>query len=202
MYSSLHNALNVLASKRGFSLVEAAIVLGVVGLVIGGIWVAASAVQENLKIERTLKTVSLVSESARNLFPVWAINQRLPADDTGTYITSEAIKSGIIPGDWIPSGSNQSKHPWGGNFDVYLQRQAGTSMVNLMLSPPLSAASCIRLVMAVGNAYRDNNTLRYIGIAGTPTTLLSTFPVSLSAATTACATSPLTYLAFYFVSRV
>lgn len=34
---------------RGFNLIEAAIVLGVVGLVIGGIWVAAAAVQSNLR---------------------------------------------------------------------------------------------------------------------------------------------------------
>jgi type II secretory pathway pseudopilin PulG len=32
--------------KKGFSLVEAAIVLGVVGLVIGGIWVAAASVKQ------------------------------------------------------------------------------------------------------------------------------------------------------------
>jgi hypothetical protein len=34
-------------SQRGFNLIEAAIVLGVIGLVIGGIWVAAASVQRN-----------------------------------------------------------------------------------------------------------------------------------------------------------
>lgn len=36
---------NCSTAKSGFNLVESAIVLGVIGLVIGGIWVAASAVQ-------------------------------------------------------------------------------------------------------------------------------------------------------------
>lgn len=36
--------------KYAFSLIEAAIVLGVVGLVIGGIWVAAAAVQETMRV--------------------------------------------------------------------------------------------------------------------------------------------------------
>lgn len=36
-------------SRRGFSLIEAAIVLGIVGLVIGGIWVAASAISHRQK---------------------------------------------------------------------------------------------------------------------------------------------------------
>lgn len=39
--------------KKGLSLIEAAIVLGVVGLVIGGIWIAAAAVNENIKWRRT-----------------------------------------------------------------------------------------------------------------------------------------------------
>lgn len=39
--------LDHLRLRLGFNLIEAAIVLGVVGLVIGGIWVAASAVRNN-----------------------------------------------------------------------------------------------------------------------------------------------------------
>lgn len=38
---------------KGFSLVEAAIVLGVVGLVIGGIWVAAAKVNDSIKWRQT-----------------------------------------------------------------------------------------------------------------------------------------------------
>lgn len=38
-------------SRRGFNLVEATIVLGVVGLIIGGIWVAASAVTTTRRTE-------------------------------------------------------------------------------------------------------------------------------------------------------
>ena len=36
-------------TRRGFNLIESAIVLGVVGAVIGGIWVAASAVNDHIK---------------------------------------------------------------------------------------------------------------------------------------------------------
>lgn len=39
--------------RRAFSLIEASIVLGVVGLIIGGIWVAAAAVNENMKWRQT-----------------------------------------------------------------------------------------------------------------------------------------------------
>jgi len=42
---------------RGFNLVEAAIVLGVVGLVIGGIWVAAASVSQQFKVQRFLTSL-------------------------------------------------------------------------------------------------------------------------------------------------
>jgi hypothetical protein len=37
------------SAQSGFNLIEAAIVLGAIGLVIGGIWIAASAVNRNLR---------------------------------------------------------------------------------------------------------------------------------------------------------
>lgn len=44
--------------RSGFSLIEAAIVLGVVGLVIGGIWVAATAVQQKMALNQTVELVN------------------------------------------------------------------------------------------------------------------------------------------------
>ena len=39
-------------AQSGFTLIEAAIVLAIIGLVAGGIWVAASSVYENLRTAR------------------------------------------------------------------------------------------------------------------------------------------------------
>lgn len=50
--------------RRGFSLIEAAIVLGIVGLVIGGIWTAASAVQARLRVSRALDFVTALHQTA------------------------------------------------------------------------------------------------------------------------------------------
>lgn len=41
------------SATNGFNLIEAAIVLGIVGLVIGGIWVAAAAVNDHYKWQKT-----------------------------------------------------------------------------------------------------------------------------------------------------
>ncbi len=46
-------------ARRGFSLIEAAIVLGVIGFVIGGIWVAAGAVMDRFKMSALMQGLVL-----------------------------------------------------------------------------------------------------------------------------------------------
>lgn len=50
--------------RRGFSLIEAAIVLGIVGLVIGGIWVATAAVKNRMAIRNALDLVFFLQEKS------------------------------------------------------------------------------------------------------------------------------------------
>ncbi len=53
--------------RKGFNLVEAAIVLGVVGLVIGGIWVAANSINEKILI-KDANTVMLTAFHVTNKY--------------------------------------------------------------------------------------------------------------------------------------
>ncbi len=55
--------------KKGFNLIEAAIVLGVVGLVIGGIWVAAAAVKDRFEEKHFYEQISHVVRVAQKLLP-------------------------------------------------------------------------------------------------------------------------------------
>lgn len=50
--------------RRGFNLIESAIVLGVVGLVIGGIWVAASAVKHRRYEQKFLEGFLVLKDKA------------------------------------------------------------------------------------------------------------------------------------------
>lgn len=79
--------------KRGFSLIEAAIVLAVVGAVIGGIWVAASAITTNRRIEEASQGILRVVTEAQNIF------KGLPANfnHNGDLL----YKIGAVPSDWI-----------------------------------------------------------------------------------------------------
>lgn len=77
--------------KRAFSLIESAIVLGVVGLVIGGIWIAMAAI--NLRMNR-LENVRLITLIISNLRHDFA---NMPPVSSGTYGLSDYIKTkGIV----------------------------------------------------------------------------------------------------------
>jgi len=87
--------------RHGFNLVEAAIVLGVIGLVIGGIWVAASAATEAHRVNETAKGMMSMCERIGNVFPSWGA----PAGYSSN-ITAAAGQAGVVPGDWQYNGSS------------------------------------------------------------------------------------------------
>ncbi len=97
--------------KMGFNLIESAIVLGVVGLVIGGIWVAATAVNEHSKINRTLEGLIITARNIQSLISVADSGNIGAADITSTVLSAEAF-----PADWVVGGS--IKTPFGGSVTV------------------------------------------------------------------------------------
>ena len=54
-------------ARRGFNLIEAAIVLAVVGGVIGGIWYSAAAMYENYKVNKTVEGIFSTARNVQNL---------------------------------------------------------------------------------------------------------------------------------------
>ena len=129
---------------RGFNLIDSAIVLGVVGIVIGGIWVAASAVREAMKVSETIQGVFLTSRNIQRVISTRdaeAIGQ--PVD-----ITTSLIDAGVFPRNWIQDG--RVIHPLGGEtlvisrvffvmpnwaprFTIYLEDVAKKKCVDLVM---------------------------------------------------------------------
>lgn len=101
-------------ARRGFNLIEAAIVLGVVGLVIGGIWYSAAAMYENYKVNKTVEQSLMIYQCIKNRFP------RLQCDYSNICLSS-AISSreketdfvgkiGCIPQDTKRDSSNPTSY--------------------------------------------------------------------------------------------
>lgn len=82
--------------RRGFSLVEAAIVLAVVGLVVAGIWVAAAHVMEQMRVTEAVKGLTLMADRTTRLLSRSDIETMGGGD-----ITSFAIDSGAAPPSWV-----------------------------------------------------------------------------------------------------
>lgn len=102
MADELNRHASKLTSKAalGFSLIEAAIVLGVVGLVIGGIWIGASAVRDNMRANAFLSLQGRILDDIQGNYK----NETLDMIGTrfftylkakGLYQSSD-VKSGIV----------------------------------------------------------------------------------------------------------
>lgn len=130
------------SSRTGFNLIEAAIVLAVIGLVIGGIWVAAAAVQDNLRIRRTADGVLMMASRGQSLIPL--------SEGTGSWndITTEAKAMGIVPPDWITASS--TKNPLGGTVMVALG--SGATPVLELYIKGLTESTCRELLSQLSSS--------------------------------------------------
>ena len=92
--------MNIVPSKisakmrKAFSLIEAAIVLGVVGLIIGGIWIGADAVYTNTKVNQTIQGIMMIDANLNRVF-----NGR-------TTVITTAIGGSVLDGMKILDGAD------------------------------------------------------------------------------------------------
>jgi type II secretory pathway pseudopilin PulG len=83
------------AQKRGFSLVEAAIVLAVVGGVIGGIWTASAKLHQERQLNQAVSDMLIVSNNIRRIYKGFDLSGYIRLD------TKAAYDAGIFEGSSI-----------------------------------------------------------------------------------------------------
>ena len=98
---------------RAFSLIEAAIVLGVIGLVIGGLWAAASTVRFKMQVNEITKAV------------VSTYQNMLTYKPNGTFWCATP-EMDILPRDWLSNGSYSG--PFGAGINACRQLDGKTSI--------------------------------------------------------------------------
>ncbi len=165
---------------RGFNLVEAAIVLGVIGLVIGGIWIAASTVYENMKVAHLITTVTQINNNAQKV-----LSASMVLDNAYTTIPSQ-LRYEIIPKDTAGPSIDAVGGGWGytsnihngynGSYGVSIVSRAdgatyynapnGAILINVTNLPRAACINFITRITAsaknelinVGNAFGVNRT--------------------------------------------
>jgi type II secretory pathway pseudopilin PulG len=92
-----------------FSLTELAIVLGVIGTILGAIWVAASHVYNNQRTDKAVQQIVTIASDIKALYPSGQIQ------GGAQMISPLAINNGIFPADMIGSyAGTEFGSGWGG----------------------------------------------------------------------------------------
>ena len=106
---------------RGFSLTELATVLGIVGLVLGGIWTASSMVYQNNKVQKAMVQTAFILSGYRTLYGTTGVDVGALADVTCTG----DVKNGYFPSEMLTAGctigavGTYPVSPWNGYVQVF-----------------------------------------------------------------------------------
>ncbi len=131
--------------RRGFNLIEAAIVLAIVGLVVGGIWIAAASVYENMRETKGHQQLLQIVQGVRNLYA--------GSNTSAGLNTAAMIAARVIPADMIVDATNATT-AWGGA--TTLSVDAGTSVNEFTVSMTgIPGAACIELATRARNLGAD-----------------------------------------------
>ncbi len=162
-----------LLSDRGFSLIELSIVLVVAGLVIAGIWIVMSTVNQNAREARLTSQVTEIMGNGRRVF---GRASELPnVSGTGPF-TRASITAGVFPADMVRNDTT-AIHALGSN--AYLAYAfSGTPVLNLTLAG-IRADNCSKLVTkVVGSAnVREQYGINALIIGATSINLSGDIPV-------------------------
>lgn len=133
------------AARKGFNLIEAAIVLGVIGLIIGGIWVASSSIQEKNRQQEFLRQITYIIDKTSSQFR----NMTIPSVDEPIVVNSgtpAALRTALLP----PSSTNMTS-PWGQGF----QLQIYNGYINIQYYR-IPLQTCISLAPRIASALRGS----------------------------------------------
>lgn len=114
---------------RAFSLIEAAIVLAVVGLVIGGIWVAASAVSFSRNVTALTSDIATIAQNIRSKGngTFW-VGPVVSSGSTTTYLQNTLFSMKLIPSNWgMDASQTYLVDPY---FGGYLSVQTGNGTLD------------------------------------------------------------------------
>lgn len=187
------------ADRRAFSLTELAIVLGIVGVVVGGVWVAADAVSDRQKVTKAMDELTHILMVLRDMQGGKA-NPALFEEnnlDYGGTVSAGSwslayVNAGVVPSDMVVNGI--PANPWGKSGIQILAADengdwiTGSGEAVKVSFDNVPRSACIALLTAVTGTNRDKGLLAawHGDLATEPATKITTLPVTLSAAQTSC----------------
>jgi|GEM_PF-1830697 prepilin-type N-terminal cleavage/methylation domain-containing protein len=125
--------------KKGFTLTEIAIVLGIIGLILGAIWAAASGVYANLKANQGQQGILSASQAVRSMYATSA--------NTGIAVATPTVITtpGEFPVNWQSSTPGIVGNPWHLNPTVNFAYVVGAGQQFAVEIDGISDAGCAQL---------------------------------------------------------
>jgi prepilin-type N-terminal cleavage/methylation domain-containing protein len=189
-------------AKRGFTLTEIAIVLGIVGLILGAIWVAAAAVYNNLRTSRATTELLTVAQNVRAMYATSPLvdpgsNMTVSGAQAGGALTY--IQAGVFPSDMVSLGTTV-QNPWGGGVAIVAAQGGATGTADDSFAidfDRVPQSACISLLTSNTGNGRDSGLVQATASAGATLNIAGgailtqpaadVFPMAASAAKTLCA---------------
>lgn len=168
--------------EAGFNLIEAAIVLGIVGLVVGGIWTAAASAYANMRQQTASKQLLSFAQGIKNYYA---------NSGTTTVETTAAnlINAGVVPSDMV-QGTNLV-----GAFGGAVSVTSASGNYTITFSKPTSYSTsdwvkaCNEFIMRNANAAGSGIT----GVSLTSNGTSLTLPLTTSPGCTATSAPSFTF---------
>ena len=158
-------------NTKGFTLTEIAIVLGIIGLILGAIWTAAAAVYQNQRVAHANTAILQIVQAVRGLYATANSDAGLTVDN---LVCSKAVPSDLVVG--VCGGPATMIDMWPAGVTTIVPSAASDGFAIEMSAVP--QAACINLLMAIGGQNRDPG-LYYLG-----TTVVAVAGIGSSAAAT------------------
>jgi type II secretory pathway pseudopilin PulG len=192
---SMHRASR---KEKGFTLTEAAIVLGIMGLILGAIWVAAAAVYKNMRVSTTSNQLLQIAQSIRSMH---ATALTMDTSIAGTGGALLLAKAGAIPKDMLDDALNPTvvRDVWTGlvTIDATTVTTAGDSFKVGFPNVPRDA--CVDLLVRNTGAGRDTGLVNAGAAVGQANTAM---PLTVTTAVnTECTNSTANTVFFTFMLK-
>lgn len=138
-------------TRLGFTLTEVAIVMGIIGVLLGTLWAAAGSVNEANRIRNASETIVKIAQNVRLLY----IERSAFTNGQNHDLTSMLINSAVFPDDTISPVSGLPVTPWSTGIQVRvgpsLSGSGPSNSFDLILQGNLPEDDCKKLAsMMIG----------------------------------------------------
>ena len=183
--------------RRGLTLMELAVVFGIMGTVLGVIFTALPSVSRNIKINRATESLPMIVTNVRALYASRGISYAAlaPAQSAATIeanvgavgateftkYTQPWIAAGVFPSDMVSGGV--VKTPWGGGVvQGALAGVAGAPVQFVLSYSAVPFDYCPELLRQTAATQDDRMVLQSLYVNGAAVVV----PVTVATATAAC----------------